>query len=90
MDNHSRCSKSELMEAALESDLQVYSISTCDPLTRRTGGIQIVVRDNRDVNKVGADIAQVIRDRDGKWHSIKVNVTAPNAAACARSGFYAR
>jgi Ca-activated chloride channel homolog len=123
MDNHSRYSKSELMAAAVESDLQVYSISIYDPprnkkpielgeerngisfleeLTRRTGGIQIVVRDNHDIIKAAGDIGRVIRDQyligyvpenadnSGKWHSIKVKVTAANAKAYARSGFYAK
>jgi Ca-activated chloride channel family protein len=123
MDNHSRYSKSELMAAAVESDLQVYSVSIYDPprnkkpielgeerngisfleeLSRRTGGVQIVVRDNHDVNKAATDIGRVIRgqyligyvpgnaDSNGKWHTIKVKVTAPNATAYARSGFYAK
>jgi Ca-activated chloride channel family protein len=123
MDNHSRYSKAELMAAAVESDMQIYSVSIFDPprnkkpielgeerngiffleeLTRRTGGIQVVARDNHDINQAAANIGRVIRDQyligyvpenpdnSGKWHSIKVKVSAPNTTAYARSGFYAK
>jgi Ca-activated chloride channel family protein len=123
MDNHSRYSKSELFAAAVESDMQVYSISVFDPprnkkpielgeerngiffleeLSRRTGGVQIVVRDSTEINEAATNIGKVIRDQyvigyvpenadsTGKWHSIKVKVAAGNATAYARSGFYAK
>ena len=123
MDNHSRYSKNELMAAAVESDMQIYSISIYDPprnkkpielgeernglffleeITRRTGGTQVVVRDNHDIVKAAGDIGRIIRDQyligyvpqnadtSGKWHSIKVKVTGANATAYARSGFYAK
>jgi Ca-activated chloride channel homolog len=121
MDNHSRYSKSELIAAAMESDLQIYSISIFDPprnkkpielaeerngvlfleeLTRRTGGVQIVVRDASDIDRAAADIGHAMRDqyligyipqstdRDGKWHSVKVKLSVAGAKAYARSGFY--
>jgi Ca-activated chloride channel family protein len=123
MDNHSRYSKSELFAAAVESDMQVYSISVFDPprnkkpielgeerngiffleeLSRRTGGVQIVVRGADEINRAATNIGNVIRDQyvigyvpenpdsSGKWHSIKVKVTTGNATAYARSGFYAK
>ncbi len=121
MDNHSRYSKNELIAVAMESDLQIYSISIFDPprnkkpvelaeerngvlfleeLTRRTGGVQIVVRDASDIDRAAADIGRAIRDqyligyipqstdRDGKWHSVKVKLSVAGAKAYARAGFY--
>ncbi|MES1260195.1 MAG: VWA domain-containing protein, partial [Acidobacteriota bacterium] len=123
MDNHSRYSKSELMAAAEEADLQIYSISVFDPppnrkpiglteerdgisflqeLTRRTGGFQIVARNEEDIQRGAAAIGRAIRNQyvigyipketrsDGVWHSIKVKLNVPNAVVYARSGFFAR
>ena len=123
MDNHSRYSAHELMEAAVEADLQIYSISVYDPprnkkpieleeerdglafleeLTRRTGGVQVVVRGRDEVDQAADRMARAIRNQyligyvpdrvnnSGKWHSIKVTVKASDAKAYARSGFYAR
>lgn len=82
MDNHSRYSKSELMAAAVEADLEIYSISVFDPprnkkpielkeehdgifflseLTRRTGGVQIVIRDSAEARQAAERIARVMR-----------------------------
>lgn len=123
MDNHSRYSASELMSAAVEADLQIYSISVYDPprnkkpielkeerdgisfleeLTRRTGGVQIVVHGRDEVDQAADRMARAIRnqyligyvpdraDDTGKWHSIKVSVKLSDAKAYARAGFYAK
>jgi Ca-activated chloride channel family protein len=123
MDNHSRYSSSELMSAAVEADLQIYTISVFDPprnkkpielteersglafleeLSRRTGGIQIVVRDQGEVDAAAEKMGRAMRDQyligyvpekasdNGKWHSVKVSVKTADAKAYARSGFYTK
>jgi Ca-activated chloride channel family protein len=123
MDNHSRYSKGELISAALEADLQIYSVSVYTPpltkkpielseergglafleeITRRTGGIQLIVHNSRELDQAAGDIARAIRDQyligyvpenaeaNGKWHSLKVKLNVGNATAYARSGFYAK
>jgi Ca-activated chloride channel family protein len=123
MDNHSRYSASELIAAALEADLQIYSITVYDPpltkkpielreerdgmafleeITRRTGGVQLVVRNAREINQAALDVARAVRDQyvigyvpehaeaNGQWHSIKVKLNLANARAYSRSGFYAK
>jgi Ca-activated chloride channel family protein len=123
MDNHSRYSASELMAAAIEADLQIYSISIYDPprnkkpielreesdgfffleeLSRRTGGVQVVVRGRDEIEGAASRMARAIRNQyligyvpdragdSGKWHSIKVSVKLSDAKAYARSGFYAK
>ncbi len=73
-------SKSELFAAAVESDMQVYSLSVFDPplnkkpielgeqrngvffmeeLGRRTGGVQMVVRDSAEINWAATRIGNV-------------------------------
>ena len=73
-----------------------------EDLARRTGGVQIVVRDSDEIHRAATRIAMAMRDQyvigyvpenadnSGKWHSIKVRVTGRDATAYARSGFYAR
>jgi Ca-activated chloride channel family protein len=123
MDNHSRYSSGELISAALEADLQIYSITIYDPpltkkpielreereglafleeLTRRTGGVQLVVHNPQEIDRAANDIARAVRDQyligyvpgesepNGKWHSIKVKLNVANAQAYARSGFYSK
>jgi Ca-activated chloride channel family protein len=123
MDNHSRYSAHELISAALEADLQIYSVTVYDPpltkkpielreerdgmafleeLTRRTGGVQLVVRSAHEIDRAAQDIARAIRDQyvigyvpehaeaNGQWHSIKIKLSLANAKAYARSGFYAK
>ncbi len=123
MDNHSRYSKSELMAAAVEADLQIYSISVYDPprnkkpielreerngisfleeLTRKTGGVQVVVHDALQASQAATAIARVIRSQyligyvpesiapGRKWHRIDVSVNRGGARALARSGFYSK
>lgn len=123
MDNHSRYSKAELMSAAVEADLQIYSISIFDPprnkkpielqeerqgvffleeLSRKTGGLQVVVQNEHDIEKAAAEIGRAIRNQyvigyvpegasaaDRKWHTIKVKTNLPNATASFRSGYFA-
>jgi len=121
MDNHSRYSKAELLSAAMESDLQIYSISIFDPprnkkgielqeerqgvffleeLSRKTGGLQIVVQNEHEINDAAARIGRAIRNQyllgyvpgtaiDNKWHSIRIRMNLPNATASARSGYFA-
>jgi Ca-activated chloride channel homolog len=123
MDNHSRYSAGELVAAALEADLQIYSITVYDPpltkkpielreeragmafleeITRRTGGLQLVVRNGREIDQAALDVARAVRDQyvigyvpehaeaNGQWHSIKVKLNLSDAKAYARSGFYAK
>jgi Ca-activated chloride channel family protein len=125
MDNHSRYSAHELMSAAVEADLQIYSISVFDPprnkkpielqeerngvaflddLTRKTGGVSLVVRDSEEATRAADRIARIMRDQyllgyvpgsapapdSGKWHSIKVAVRVPDTQAYARSGYYSK
>jgi Ca-activated chloride channel family protein len=123
MDNHSRYSKGELISAALEADLQIYSITVYDPpltkkpielreerdgmafleeVTRRTGGIQAVVRNAKEMDEAAQSVARAIRDQyligyvpgslpqNGSWHSIKVSLNVSNAKAYARAGFFAK
>ena len=123
MDNHSRYSKTELMAAAVEADLQIYTISVFDPprnkkpielkeehdgvffleeLSKRTGGIQMVVHDSAEAAQAAERMGRVMRDQyligyvperatdNGKWHSIKIAVRAPDARAYARSGYYSK
>jgi Ca-activated chloride channel family protein len=121
MDNHSRYSKSELLSAAMETDLQIYSISVFDPprnkkgielqeerqgisfleeLSRKTGGLQIVVQNEHDITAAAAKIGRAIRNQyilgfvpdtanDAKWHSIRIRMNLPNTNASARSGYFA-
>lgn len=122
MENHSRYSKAELMAAAVEADVQIYSISVFDPpmnkkpielqeerqgvffleeLSRKTGGIQIVVRNAQDIHNAASTIGRAIRNQyvlgyipenvtsDDKWHSIRIGLNRPDAKAYARSGFFA-
>jgi Ca-activated chloride channel family protein len=84
MDNHSRYSKAELMAAAVEADVQIYSISIYDPplakkpielaeersglsfledLARRTGGVSIVARGSRDIERAAVDVGRAMRDQ---------------------------
>jgi Ca-activated chloride channel family protein len=123
MDNHSRYSRSELIAAAMESDVQIYAISIYAPpgnkkpielteerdghffledLTRRTGGVQIVVHNAFEIQKAAEEIGSAMRDQyligyvpetgapDGKWHSIEVRLNRKGATAYARTGFYAK
>ncbi|HWE48490.1 MAG TPA: VWA domain-containing protein [Bryobacteraceae bacterium] len=123
MDNHSRYSKSELSALAMESDMQIYSITVYDPprnkkpielaeernglaflqdLSRRTGGVQLVVHDPAEFDRAAADIGRAMRDQyligyapdanatDAKWHAIKVRLNLPGVSVSARPGFYAR
>ena len=123
MDNHSRYSARELMTAAVEADLQIYSISVFDPprnkkpielkeesdgifflkeLTRKSGGIQMVVHDSGEAYQAAERMGRVMRDQyligyvpepgndAGKWHSIKVAVRAADAKAYARAGYYTK
>jgi Ca-activated chloride channel family protein len=123
MDNHSRYTKAELLSAAMEADLQIYSISVFDPprnrkaielqeerqgiffldeLSRKTGGMQVIIQNEYDVEKAAAQIGKAIRSQyvigyvpqgaakiDEKWHSIRVKMNLPNATAYARSGYFA-
>jgi Ca-activated chloride channel family protein len=123
MDNHSRYTSAELLSAAMEADLQIYSITVFDPprnkkpielreerdglffledLTRKTGGIQMVVHDTAEATQAAERMGRVMRDQyligyvpesvenAGKWHSIKVNLKAADAHAYARSGYYTK
>jgi Ca-activated chloride channel family protein len=84
MDNHSRYTASELMSAAVEADLQIYSISVFDPprnkkpielkeerdgiffleeLSKKTGGIQMVVHDSAEALEVAGRMGRVMRDQ---------------------------
>ena len=123
MDNHSRYSRGDLIAAALEADLQIYSITVYDPpltkkpielreereglsfleeITRRTGGIQAVVRNAREMDEAALSMAKAIRDQyligyvpgalqhNGSWHSINVSLNVANAKAYARAGFFAK
>ncbi len=123
MDNHSRYSKGELMSAAMEADLQIYSISVFDPprnkkpielqeerqgvffledLSRKTGGLQVVVQNEHDIQEAAARIGRAIRNQyvigyvpegagkaDEKWHAIRVKMNRPDATAYSRSGYFA-
>jgi Ca-activated chloride channel family protein len=122
MDNHSRYSKAELLSAAMEADLQIYSISVFDPprnkkaielqeerqgtffleeLSRKTGGLQIVVQNEHDIEAAAAQVGKAIRSQyvigfvpegvhsDEKWHAIRVKTNLPNTTAWFRSGFVA-
>lgn len=123
MDNHSRYSARELISAALEADLQIYSITVYTPpmtkkpielreeregmafleeITRRTGGVQLVVRNAHEIDQAAHDVARAIRDQyligyvpehaeaNGQWHTIKIKLNVANAKAYARSGFFAK
>jgi VWFA-related protein len=123
MDNHSRYSKAELLSAAVEADLQIYSISVFDPprnkkpielqeerqgvffleeLSRKTGGLQVVVQNEHDIEKAAAQIGRAIRNQyvigyvpEGnakavdRWHTIRIKMNVPNATAYSRSGYFA-
>jgi VWFA-related protein len=121
MDNHSRYSEAELLSAAMETDLQIYSISIFDPpanrkpielteerkgisfletLSRKTGGLQIVVQNEHETDQAAERIATAIRNQyvlgyspqngdDGKWHSIAIRMNLPNTTAWTRPGYWA-
>jgi Ca-activated chloride channel homolog len=123
MDNHSRYSKTELMERVVESDVQIYTIAIysapayakaiqiveqreglalLDELAQKTGGLSFTVRTPEEIGKATAAIGRSIRNeymiayvplnssRDGKWHSIRVKLSAPGLRAYARAGYYAQ
>ena len=123
MDNHSRYSKAELLSAAMEADVQIYSISIFDPprnkkaielqeerqgvffleeLSRKTGGLQVVVQNDHDIEKAAAQIGKAIRNQyligyvpdktataEAKWHAIRIKMNLPNTTASARAGYFA-
>jgi len=70
-----------------------------EELARRTGGLQFVIRNARDLNQAATSISRALRnqyvigyvpqsgDRNRKWHSIQVKVNLQDARAHARSGY---
>ncbi len=73
-----------------------------EELSRKTGGLQIVVQNEHDIEKAAAQIGRAIRNQyvlgyvpegaaktDEKWHSIRVRTNLPNATAYSRSGYFA-
>jgi hypothetical protein len=79
-------------------------VAFLEELTRRTGGVSLVVRDSEDATRAADRIARIMRDQyllgyvpggapnadTGKWHSIRVAVRVPDTQAYARSGYYAK
>ena len=73
-----------------------------EEVTRRTGGIQAVVRNAKEMDEAAQSVARAIRDQyligyvpgslpqNGSWHSIKVSLNVSNAKAYARAGFFAK
>ena len=70
-----------------------------EELARRTGGLQFVIRDTRDLGQAATIISRALRnqyvigyvpqstDHNRNWHSIQVKVDVRNARAHARSGY---
>ena len=70
-----------------------------EELTRRTGGLQFVIRNARDLDQAATSLSRALRnqyvigyvprtaDHNRKWHSIQVKVDLQDARAHARSGY---
>jgi Ca-activated chloride channel family protein len=70
-----------------------------EDLALRTGGLHVVIRNDKDVRQAAATIGQALRNQyligyvphnpspDGKWHSIRVKLNLPGAIVATRPGY---
>lgn len=89
---------------AIELQEERQGVFFLEELSHKTGGLQVVVQNEHDIEKAAAQIAKAIRNQyligyvpdkttpeksdEAKWHAIRIKMNLPNTTASARAGYF--